>query len=113
MTPIEKDQPPVSDRCEESDIEHICTLFKDYCRTHTELNVPNNYIKLSVRAMENLKDAGHCNVVYSLCKAVGTKQDNGSDTLLSCKQMPMGLIEYCVQFFTSNHGVHNYVYKYT
>ena len=92
MTPIEEDQTPVCtvpDQCEESDIEHICTLFKDYCRTHTELNVPDDYITLSVRAMENLKDADRCNVVYSLCKAVGTKRDDGSDTLLPCKRMPI------------------------
>ena len=69
------------------------------------MSVPSDYLSLSIKAMRNLKAAGRLNVVYGLAKALGTKRDDQSDTLLPCKRMPMGLIEFCVQFFTSSHEV--------
>ena len=51
--------------------------------------------------MRNLRDAGRCNVLYLLAKAVGTMREDGRDTLLPTKRMPMGLLEYMVSCFTA------------
>ena len=46
-----------------------------------------------MQAYENLRDAGRCNILYLLAKAVGTMREDGRDTL-----SPMGLL---VSFFTA------------
>jgi hypothetical protein len=52
--------------------------------------------------MENLHRAGRSNVLYLLAKALGTTRPDGSDSLLPISRMPMGLLEYMVNFFTAS-----------
>ena len=49
--------------------------------------------------MEHLKLCRRSKVLHNLAKALGTKREDHSDTLLPAKRMPMGLIEHCVNFF--------------
>ena len=64
--------------------------------------VPCDFLALVCSGMENLQEARRSNIIYLLAKAVGTKRDDGSDTLLPTKRMPMGLLEYMVSFFTGS-----------
>ena len=65
------------------------------------LNVPDDFIQLAVSGMSHLKRCGRSNVIYSLVKTVGTMRPDHSDSLLPAKRMLMGLIEHCVNFFSS------------
>ena len=49
--------------------------------------------------MRHLGEAGRSNIIYSLAKAVGP---GGCDSLLPTKNMPMGLVEYAVNFFIAS-----------
>lgn len=60
---------------------------------------PSDFLYLAVQAMDHLKASGRSNVLYSLAKALGTMRPDGSDSLMPAKVMPMGLIEYTVNFF--------------
>lgn len=57
---------------------------------------------LAVSAMEHLESCGRSNVVYNLAKVLGRMRNDKSDSLLPAKRMPMGLIEHCVNFFSSS-----------
>ena len=70
---------------------------------------PSDFLELVVRAMLHLQHNACSNVFYLLVKALGTMRPDQSDSLLPVKGMPMGLVEYIVQFFTasSTQQVHN------
>ena len=67
------------------------------------MNLPGDFLELAVAAMQHLKSCGRANVLYNFAKAIGTMREDKSDSLLPAKRMPMGLIEHCVNFFTSTH----------
>ena len=60
---------------------------------------PLNFLLLAVCAMEHLK--GRKNVEYSLTKALRTLRKDKSDLLMLAKAVPMGLIEYSANLFTT------------
>ena len=64
--------------------------------------IPSDFLQLCLHAMAHLKQCDRTNVIYLLAKALGTMRSDQSDSLLPAKRMPMGLIEYIVQFFTSS-----------
>ena len=41
-------------------------------------------------------------MIYNLVKSLGTMRDDGLDSLLPAKRMPMGLIEYAVAFYAAS-----------
>ena len=64
--------------------------------------LPDDFITLAVKGMEMLNKCGRTNVVYSMAKAVGSLRSDGADSLLPCSPMPIGLVEYIVNFFTAS-----------
>ena len=46
-----------------------------------------------------LKDNHRSNILYNMAKAIGTIREDGSDSSLPVKRMPMGLLEYIASFF--------------
>ncbi len=65
------------------------------------LELPEDFLELTKSAMHHLRKEGRTNVVYNFVKAVGTMRTDGTDSLLPVKRMPMGLMEYAVNFFVS------------
>ena len=57
-----------------------------------------------------LNQAGRSNVVYNMVKAIGTNRSNSDDSLLPLTRMPMGLIEHCVNFFSSSQLQQVFIY---
>ena len=87
----------------EAHLEILSELFSIYLRENSEIrSVPRDFLELVVQGMRHLGEAGRSNIIYSLAKAVGTMRPDGSDSLLPTKNMPMGLIEYAVNFFTAS-----------
>jgi len=80
----------------------LCNLFDMFLQRSTTLARIPNFIEFAVNGMEHLQACGRSNVIYSLAKSLGTKRLDGSDSLLPAKRMPMGLIEYCVNFFNAS-----------
>ena len=54
--------------------------------------------------MKRLSDVGKSNIIYGLCKGLGTMRLDGSDSLFPTTRMPMGLLHYMVEFFISQPG---------
>ena len=51
--------------------------------------------------VQNFKPRNQINVVYDLAKVIGTMRPDKTDSLMPAKRMPMGLVEYLVQFFSA------------
>ena len=61
--------------------------------------VPDDFVILAARAVMQLKDNHRSNILYNMAKAIGTIREDGSDSSLPVKRMPMGLLEYIASFF--------------
>ena len=75
----------------------LTQLFRKVC----EYPVETDFLQLAFSAMQHLKKNGRSNLVYQLCKCVGTMRSDGSDSLLPVKRMPTGLIEYVLNFYSA------------
>lgn len=79
----------------------LSNLFDLFVQASTTLAFVPNFIDFTVHGMNHLKACGRSNVIYLLAKSLGTMRTDGSDSLLPAKRMPMGHIEYCVNFFNA------------
>ena len=75
----------------------LSQLFRKICKYPVE----TDFLQLAFSAMEHLNKNGRSNLVYQLCKCVGTMRSDGSDSLLPVKRMPTGLIEYVLNFYSA------------
>lgn len=75
----------------------VSNLFQKYARSVRGLSFPNDILELSLSA------AGRTNVVYSLAQCIGTKRPGTEKSCLPVTRMPMGLLEHCVNFFSSSN----------
>ena len=79
-------------------LDRLSNLFSSYAARELKLSVPDDFVILAARTMMQLKD-NHCsNVLYNMAKAIGTIREDGSDSRLPIKRMPMGLIKYIASF---------------
>ena len=78
-------------------------LFSQICSSQPAHTViPLDFMSLSLKAMDNLKASGRRNVLYELALGLGSLRPDGTP-LFPMDRMPMGLLEYMVNFFTSSN----------
>lgn len=70
-------------------------------RSNPAACIADDFVKLSLRAMERLKQSGRENTVYGLVRGLGIMREDGSDSRLPVHRMPMGLLEYVISFYQS------------
>ena len=66
------------------------------------VTVPEDFLSLAIKAMSKLKCSGRTNVLYSIAKGIGTPRENGDNSRLPTKRMPMGMIEYVANFVVAS-----------
>ena len=71
-------------------------MFSRFAECHSDVSVPSDYLHLSLKGMEKLKESKRVNVLYELSKGLGITRPDGSDTTFPTKRMPMGLLQYMV-----------------
>ena len=69
------------------DLHYISNLFSQYCNK-TGTSVPDDYLELSVSAMNQTRSSGRSNVLYSLAKGLGSERPDGSDSCFPSQRMP-------------------------
>ena len=84
--------------------ELISTLFtlyvQDICSDPWFIDkFPSDFLKLCIEAVKNLHDQGKDNLIYHTAKCFSLR-DNSSQTRLPIGQMPFGLLDYIVKFFS-------------
>jgi len=90
----------------------LSALFDMFVQKSTTLKHASNFIEFAVEGMNHLKECNRSNAIYLLAKSLGTLRPDGSDSLLPARRMPMGLIEYCVNFFSATTVQQVYSYYY-
>ena len=80
----------------------ISSLFQQFALMQYDVHIPADFLQLSLIAVKHLNQCGRSNVVYGVAKAIGTMQPDTSDSRLPARRMPMGLLEYMVNFYNSN-----------
>lgn len=75
-----------------------------YCKIADQsgVSVPDDYLKLSLDGMKQLKTNGRRNLLYGLAKGLGTVRSDGTDSVFPTRKVVCGLLEYSVEFFNSN-----------
>ena len=69
------------------------------------LDIPDDFLRLALTGMHKLASEGRSNVIYGLCKGFGTSRpDKPDECYFPVSRMPMGLLEYMVNFFISEFG---------
>ncbi len=81
-------------------ITEISKVFSEFAKADN-ITVSCNFIELSLEAMKYLKLCGRSNVLDSLARGLGTKRQDGEDSLFPAKRMPMGLLEYMANFYAA------------
>ena len=64
--------------------------------------MPPTFLELSLKAMTQLQKSGRSNVMFGLAKGLGVQRVDGSDSLIPTTRMPMGLLEYVINFYQSS-----------
>lgn len=75
-----------------------------YARTSYGMDLPSDFVLLSILGMQNLQRAGKVNVIYELAKGLGVMRPGGKDSCFPTSRMPMGMLQYMVQFFNAKPG---------
>ena len=83
---------------------HLCgELLSQICSSQpAPTAVPRDFLSLSLKAMDNLKESGRRNVLYELALGLGSLRPDGTP-LFPTDRMPMGLLEYMINFFASSN----------
>lgn len=68
------------------------------------LEVPTDFLPLSINAMQQLAHNGRSNMLYGLSKGLGTPREDGSDSVFPSKKVVSGLMEYSINFYNSGSG---------
>ncbi len=72
-----------------------------------DIDLPKQFVEFALEGMRKLHAAGRSNVIYGLCRGLGTSQaDDPNESLFPTSRMPMGMLEYMVNFFNSE-AAHN------
>ena len=81
----------------------ISQISRQFSSLLYHLDVPQDYLELSVQAMLHLKQCDRSNILYSLAKGLGTLKPDGSDSKFPAKRMPAGLLQHMVNFFAGDN----------
>lgn len=87
----------------DSQLEILSLIFSEVVGRHPSApTIPQDFLKLVLRGMQQLHAGGRSNIIYNLAKALGTLRSDGATSLMPVHRMPVGLIEYAVNFFTAS-----------
>ena len=78
-------------------------MYSAVCKSAGLVEIPVDFLKLAADGMRHLRKCDRTNVIYRFARVIGTMRKDKSDSLLPVRRMPMGLIEYCVNFFNAEH----------
>ena len=61
---------------------------------------PRTFVQFSMDAMKRLEDNSKPNLVLKFCQGLALDRPNNAGPLIPIHRMPLGLIQYCIEFFT-------------
>ena len=86
---------------EQLSLREISGSFQKLARTY-QVCIEEDFLQLVLQSCQHLQKYGRSNVLDGLARAIGRMRPDGSDSRLPVSRMPMGLIEYLVNFFNAD-----------
>ncbi len=84
-------------------LEQVSVWLSSYCKRELDITVPEDFLSIATSAMVRLSQCQRSNVVYNLAKGISKMRTDGSDSCFPVLRMPMGLVEYLTNFYTSDN----------
>ena len=87
-------------------LKHIAnaSFLKLALRVDIDTN-PADFASLSVKAMEVLQSHQKNNLLYKFANCIATARPGSKEMLFPLNRMPLGLVEYQIEFFASTNIV--------
>ena len=82
-------------------VNTLCILEDWYAWLAGKMEV--SFIQLSLQAMKSLEVNGKSNLVIKFCQCLANDRPDKSGSLMPIHRMPFGLIQHCIEFFTSTN----------
>ena len=67
----------------------LSEAFSHLASKEHDLQVPGDFMPLALSGMQRLKNAGRSDVIYGICKCIGSSRPDGSDSWIPTNRMPM------------------------
>ena len=80
-------------------LELLGKVYQSLALISAGIHIPADFLQLAINGMAHLKDTGRSNLLYNLARGLGVMRPDNTDSLIPAKRMPMGLLEYCTNFF--------------
>ena len=64
---------------------------------------PKTFVQLFLDAMKRLDDNNKVNLVLTFCQGLALDRPDKSGPLIPIQRMPFGLLQHCIEFFTSTN----------
>ena len=83
-------------------LQSLSNLFSQWCSGVLQCVVPKDFLVHCSQAFQRLSSVKRSNVLYSLAKGIGTMRTDKRESLFPVTRMPMGLLEFMVNFFIAD-----------
>lgn len=84
----------------EQQLSFLSDVFTSIAESE-QLSIPSDFLHMSLQAMKQLQSSGRSNMLYGLAVGLGTKREDGSDSMFPSKKVVAGLMEYSINFFNA------------
>lgn len=82
----------------------LIELLSKHFETYYQVTLPDDFLQLSLKSMQQLQSFGKVNVLHELAKGLGTLRPHSSESLFPVSRMPFGLLQHTVTFFICKPG---------
>ena len=87
----------------DAQLQILSKLFTTVVQHELNISVPDDFLVLVAKGMEQLGQSGRNNVLYKLAKGFGTMREGESDSRFPTKRMPMSIVVYAADFFVADN----------
>ena len=88
----------------EEQLSLMSEMFCSHASIHCQMNLPEDFLTLSLKGMKHLSETKRMNVLYELAKGLGIMRPDWTDSLFPTSRMPMGMLQFMVGFFNASPG---------
>jgi len=86
-------------------VSAVSDMFCHCASTKYGLIIPTDFLELALKGMHKLYADNRSNVIYGISKGFGSfRAEDPNESCFPTGRMPMGLLEYMVNFFISKQG---------
>ncbi len=79
----------------------VSDLLSHIADQQHSISLPKDFVPLLLKGMAHLDRKSKPNLIYELCRGLGSFRPDGNDSLIPTSRMPFELLQYLIEFFTT------------